>query len=355
MKNKKNLIWIALVAILLVVILLIVFGKKDDTTPSIGNNVATPTLSLEITKIPHSILTSTPKVDKEDVIPTAPIVGDDENEDKPNKDDAIDFPNDDVEPTKAPSLVTPRPNVTLEPTKAPQISEAPKATSTPIPTQKVTSTPTPTPIVTQKPIITPSVGDDSGDTIKLGAIGVEVPKRDSFNHEALENSKTKTWYGDVDDTKSGQALLDKLDEIKHTLEDKKVIAMNDQAFLYTDNVITFDYIMKGANSNFELYRDTKNGEYVLEINSPLDYDYYHHYDVDWAPYSRDIVKSMLAIILDGSDVENVFNYIMVGLYEDSKVLNTSKYKDVGNVQIRFDENFYYEGNNVHVAFHIKSK
>ena len=310
----------------------------------------TPTLSLEITKIPHSILTSIPTPtkgvdeDEEIDIPFAPtsFPSDDNNEDKPNKDDAIDFPNDDVEPTKAPSLVTPRPNVTLKPTKAPQISEAPKATSTPIPTQKVEVTPTSTPKATNTPI--PTQAPSANGKVELESIGISIPKRDDFNEDGL--NKDKAWWGDVDDTKSGQKLMDTLDSIYYTMVDKNIISKGTQAFLLQDNQISWDWISFSGTHDFSLVRDTTNGEYVLEINLPL--DEFELYSEDHAPYNRDIVLTMVSCI--SSTPSELVNYIMIGLYEDASILNDMVPQKVGDCQVLIDTNSSYKG---HYVFKFK--
>lgn len=367
--KKKGFIVIAIVAVLILVVLAVVLGKGKDTEVSNEGPTAVPTLvpedeSTNVTEIPEP----TKGVDEE-IIPTAPIVGDDNNEDKPNKDDAIDFPNDDVEPTKAPSLVTPRPNVTLEPTKAPQISEAPKASPTPIveatktPTPSVTPTPTSTPIPTQKVEITPTVAPTStpkptstptptkapsaNGKVELESIGISVPKRDEFNEVALK--KDKAWWGDVDDTKSGQALGDTLDSIFYALEAKGVAYSGTQAFLLQDNIISWDWASYSGSHDFSLVRDTTNGEYVLEINCPLDKDEF--FGRDLAPYNKDIVKVLVSCF--SSEVEDVYFEVFDSIYGDNDISIPMypSWATIGDCQASFD---YEASYNNHFVFKFKS-
>lgn len=90
--------------------------------------------------------------------------------------------------------------------------------------------------------------------------------------------------------------------------------------------------------------------HFVNQNSNLEYDYYKHYDIDFAPYSRDIVKSMLAIILDGSDIENVFNMI----YEDihgEVCISDSGWTTIGNCKIHYNDPESVKG---HYVYHIKA-
>lgn len=310
----------------------------------------TPTLSLEITKIPHSILTSTPKVDKEEIIPTAPIVSDDNNEDKPNKDDIPNFDNG-QEATPNP---TPQVSEAPKASPTPQISEEPKATSTPIPTQKVEVTPTSTPKPTNTPnsnvTLEPTKAPSNNDSdiiawegeVKLDSMDITIPTLSEFNDAAL---KEKNTWGGKDGVGNLTKITNTLASVNQALDDKGVTNRENQKFLIQDYAITFDWLMKGASSDLELHRDTTNGEFILEINTPLDEDIF--FGRDLAPYNRDILLTMVSCI--SSTPSELVNYIMVGLYEDASILNDMVPQKVGDCQVLIDTNSSYKG---HYVFRI---
>ena len=70
-------------------------------------------------------------------------------------------------------------------------------------------------------------------------------------------------------------------------------------------------------------------------------------------YNRDIVKTLLSCVVDGDDLEDMYNYIMVGLFEDASILNSKVPQKVGDCQVLFDKNSYAQENNWHIVFHIK--
>lgn len=297
----------------------------------------TPTLSVTNTPSvkPTQVVEPTKGVE-DDVIPTAPIIKDDgdkdDNEDKPNKDDVPNFDDGEEEvvtPTpivsEAPSP-TPIVEVTKAPTSTPKVEVTPTLVPTLTPTLAPTSTPTPTP----KPIITPNVGDDSGETIKLESLGISIPKRDEFNEDGL--NKDKAWYGDVDDTQSGNELLDTLDSVTDALIENKKMSKGSQSFLFQDNTITFDWYQYNGNGDFKLVRNFNKGYYELSINVPLDY-YKNYLGADVTQANHEVLKTMLSVIT--SDVNLVFSTLYQDIHLD-ECISMDTYTPVGECLIKYD-------------------
>lgn len=380
--KKKGFIVIAIVAVLILVVLAVVLGKGKDTEVSNEGPTAVPTLVPTVTPtavptlVPEDestnvtenveptqevaateIPTPTKGVDEDEEIdipfaPTSSPSDDKNDEDKPNKDDAIDFDDgQEATPNPTPSISeTPTPIVEVTKVPTPKVEVTPTLVPTKKPTSTPTLAPTSTPTPTPKPIITPNVGDDKGETIKLESLGISIPKRDEFNSEGLVDSKDSTWYGDVNSTQKGNELLDTLMDVQVALRENEKMSNASQGFLFQDNVITFDWYQYNGNGDFSLVRKPSEGYYELSINVPLDY-YKSYLGIDVTQANHEVLKTMLSVVLDGDDIQKTFEM----LYEDihgEVCISESSWTTIGNCKVQYDKE---SSARQHYVYRIKAK
>ena len=185
-------------------------------------------------------------------------------------------------------------------------------------------------------------------TITLNNIGTKIPLLSSFNEFAIDEGN-KGWIADKGAEE--QILDDVLSDVRWALIDMDIISNHNQAFLYQNYAITWDWTMKGWDSDLELRRDPTTDTYTLIINRDLKSDYLSLMKADYAPYNRDIVKVFLSIF--SSTPEEVFDYLYEGMYENAKLLSSSTYKSVGDCQIKMDKTFSFkDGKLQHIKFYF---
>lgn len=183
--------------------------------------------------------------------------------------------------------------------------------------------------------------------IYLENIGTTIPILDKFNSEGLKENDN--WFGGTP-VGNLQTIAESAQTIMN-ITGYGIEGSPANGFTISEYYIEWAYADYLTVNDLSLKRDTTNGYYVLEINTPLDVDIFATKDI--APISRDLVMFICSTI--SSTPQTLYDYIYKGLYEDASILNTSKYKSVGDCQVKFDKNFWYSEYSVHCAFYIKAK
>lgn len=206
--------------------------------------------------------------------------------------------------------------------------------------------------VTPPPATTVPSVSWSGTGVTLGSLGITIPTLSHFNSEALtDNTNNTFWTGDSSDTPTVQTMYDTLNGIANAVISTGVIGENAQTFAVEQYRISWSWTSFSSTMDYSLRRDPLTQTYTLELNLPFD-SYVSSFGVDVTSYNQDIIRTLISCF--SSNVNEVYSYIYKGIYEDASVLNTSKYKTVGDCKIKFgSESYITEDNIYHLVFYIK--
>lgn len=206
-------------------------------------------------------------------------------------------PDEDTKVDNSESITKPDEEDTSSETKEPEETTSSESSTTVVP--PVVEEPVTPPVkeepVTPPPAATtvPSVSWDGGG-VTLGTLGITIPTLRDFNDEALtDNTNNTHWYGNTNDTATGQVLSNTLNSVRNAVINAGVIGEHAQGFAVEQYRISWSYTSYSSSNDIMLDRNPLNGTYTLTINTPLDSDIFGVHDV--APYSRDVLLTMCSI------------------------------------------------------------
>ena len=216
------------------------------------------------------------------------------------------------------------------------------------------SSTTVTPPVEEETVTPPPVANTvpsvswTGSGVTLGSLGITIPTLSHFNTEALtDNTNNTHWYGNTNDTATGQVLADTLNSVASAVISTGAIGENAQTFAVEQYSISWDWASYSSTHDFQLYRNPLDGTYTLTINDSLLPETVNHLGVQIGNYNNDILLTLCSIC---SSQPQVLKDYIFGCLWGSDVIYTDRYVSVGDCKLKIDPVF----TDTHQVFYIKA-
>lgn len=197
-----------------------------------------------------------------------------------------------------------------------------------------------TPPVVEEPVTPPPAATTvpsvswSGTGVTLSSLNITIPTLKDFNDEALtDNTNNTHWYGNTNDTATGQVLADTLNSVASAIISTGVIGENAQTFAVEQYRISWSWTSFSSTMDYSLRRDPLTQTYTLELNLPFD-SYVSSFGVDVTSYNQDIIRTLISCF--SSNVNEVYSKLYQDVYGDVCISDTG-WTTVGDCKMQYDD------------------